>query len=120
MERNPAAFKEKRDTSGLKGRTNCRSRAANSGELVLVPDASAGLRDQKSKASACVRWDGGKIGKNAAPRKGLPGEFVQNGFTITRMTMAAIRTAGISFMMRQWRADLLFRSSAKARTADEK
>lgn len=48
------------------------------------------------------------------------GDQAQNGFTITRMTMSTMSTVGISLIMRQWRAETVLRSSAKARTAIEK
>ena len=77
-----------------------------------------GLWRPDSRASACV--GGMRQHMETRPRtQGLRRFGVQNGLTMTKITMAIISTAGISFMMRQSRLDLVLRFSAKALTAPE-
>ena len=82
-------------------------------------------KNRDTTTSACVGWDFSNIENRLAFRKqarlqDFGGSAAQNGFTITRMTMAIINNVGTSLTIRQWRADFSLRSSANLRTAADK
>jgi hypothetical protein len=64
---------------------------------------SAGAETQPHPPT--LGWDGPKIRKDRTPGKGRPDfalarRYYQNGFTTARMTIAAMRIAGISLIKR--------------------
>ena len=83
---------------------------------------------RRRRPAARRRGGAGRGRKNrllsARPRKEQgairPQTLAQNGFTITRITIAIINNVGISLTIRQWRAGFSLRSSAKRRTAADR
>jgi hypothetical protein len=62
-------------------------------------------KNRDTTTSACVGWDFSNIENRLAFRKqarlqDFGGSAAQNGFTITRITMAIIKAVGISLIIR--------------------
>ena len=91
-------------------RTRAKGRSAglskeSAGEASNLMRRPVQRKNRDATTSACVGWDFNNIENRLTFRKqawvqDIGGGVPQNGFTITRITMATIRTVGISLIIR--------------------